>query len=586
MLSFAMVGAASAQTNNPATVAKTKMSPVHATKPVATPQASQKATIWGPNTFDTPSDWSFVDNSSSGDNWVIGTAGPSGSFAIPAITSTTAGDGFALFDSDALCSGNQNADVVIATPIDLSGNTSIALQFESYYRAFQGDCYVIASPDGTNWTEIQVHSGLNVNSSSPNPEVVTANISAVVGGSSTAYIGFRYIGGCDYAWMVDDVCIQTLPDNDIALIGGWHADIVNSYEYSMIPSTQVREMIAGVIVENAGGMTQTVDVTCDVTEASANLATSTQTVTLAPSEKDTLWFSTGYTPTGNGTYQAEFSIPADMVTTNDAFTTSTLEVNDNLMAHDYGATTALGWDPGATDPSNAQAPHSWGNIYYPEVDQEIWGIDVNFASGTSPGLQLLARVQEMDASGSIQDPLTFNNEIDYVIEPTDIGSQITTIIFQNPSMLEAGKGYMIDIYKIDGTTTEAFNIGASNASGEDDDNSTFGYGPFGQNDAVNYYTGWNAAPYVRANFDASLAVEETALEGVSVYPNPSTGLINISNDNNFDNAIIISNAAGQVVYNENVSSDVTIDLSSFGTGLYVVSVRGENGTHIEKVVIK
>jgi len=71
-----------------------------------------------------------------------------------------------------------------------------------------------------------------------------------------------------------------------------------------------------------------------------------------------------------------------------------------------------------------------------------------------------------------------------------------------------------------------------------------------------------------------------------VYPNPAEGLITISNANNEKNTIVISNATGKVVYNQSVSMDTSIDLSSFGSGLYVVNVSNENGSHIEKVVIK
>lgn len=588
LLSLAVVGSASAQVTNSTVVGKTLLSPVHKTKaPVATPTNTQKATIWGPNTLDNPGEWSIVNNVSNNDNWVIGTAVPSGAFAIPGIASTTAADGFALFDSDLLCSGNQNADVIIAQSIDLTGNASVAVEFESYYRAYQGNCYVIASSDSINWVEIPVHANIALNSSTGNPVTVQANVSAVVGDSATAWIGFRYVGGCDYAWMVDDVCITTLPDNDMALVDGWHADIIADYEYSMTPLTQAREMIAGVVVTNAGGMAQTVDVTCDVTDGTSTLATSMQTVTLSPAESDTLWYNTGFTPSANGNYRAEFSIPADMVTTNDAYTTSELEVNDNYMAHDYGATYVLGWDPGATDPTNAQDPHSWGNVYYPEVNQEIRGVDVNFAAGTTADLYVLVRVQEMDPSGSIQDPLIFNNAIDHTILQTEIGTGITTIVFPNPSILEAGKGYMIDVFKVDGTSgNETFNIGASDANNEDDDFGAIAYGPFGANNAVNYYLGWDASPLVRANFDPTLAVEVNTLEGVSVYPNPSTGLITVSNDNGFANSIRISNIAGQIVYTQNVSSEVTVDLSTFGAGMYVVTVEGDNGSLVEKVVIK
>lgn len=587
ILSLSLVSVATAQTTTPAEAVGKIQSPVIKSSKKPTNIASDKAILWGPNTFGTPSEWSFTDNATSGDNWVIGTGAPSGSFAIAAIASTTAADGFALFDSDLLCSGNQNADVYFNTPIDLTGQLAVAVEFESFYRAYVGNCYVIASTDGVTWTEVQVHSGLAVNASTTNSEITTANVSSIVGGSSTAYFGFRYIGGCDYAWMVDDVSIVTLPDNDVALTTGWHADIVTDYEYSMTPLTQVREMRAGVIVENQGGLTQTVDVTCDVSDGATTVATLMQSVTSVPGVIDTLWFNTGFTPSAIGTYTPTFSIPADMVTTNDIFTASGLEVNNNLMAHDYGTTGTFGFNPAAADPSNANSSHSWGNIYYPEVDQMIYGIDINFATGTTADLYVLARVQEMDATGSIQDPLTYNNETDHTVVSSEIGSSITTITFPSPSLLEAGKGYLIDVLKVDGTTgPEAMYFGGTDASQEDDDFSTVGYGPFGAANAINYFSGWDFAPYIRANFDASLDVTVNTLEGVAVFPNPSQGEITITNNNGDANAIEITNLAGQVVYTVSVSAATTVDLGSFGSGVYLVMVSNGIGSLVERVVIK
>ena len=587
ILSLSLVSVATAQTTTPAEAVGKIQSPVIKSSKKPTNIASDKAILWGPNTFGTPSEWSFTDNATSGDNWVIGTGAPSGSFAIAAIASTTAADGFALFDSDLLCSGNQNADVYFNTPIDLTGQLAVAVEFESFYRAYVGNCYVIASTDGVTWTEVQVHSGLAVNASTTNSEITTANVSSIVGGSSTAYFGFRYIGGCDYAWMVDDVSIVTLPDNDVALTTGWHADIVTDYEYSMTPLTQVREMRAGVIVENQGGLTQTVDVTCDVSDGSSTVATMTTSVISVPGVVDTVWFNTGFTPSANGTYTPTFSIPADMVTTNDVFTASGLEVNNNLMAHDYGTTGTFGFNPAAADPTNANSSHSWGNVYYPEVDQMIYGIDINFATGTTADLYVLARVQEMDATGSIQDPLTYNNETDHTVVSSEIGSSITTITFPSPSLLEAGKGYLIDVLKVDGTTgPEAMYFGGTDASQEDDDFSTVGYGPFGAANAINYFSGWDFAPYIRANFDASLDVTVNTLEGVAVFPNPSQGEITITNNNGDANAIEITNLAGQVVYTVSVSAATTVDLGSFGSGVYLVKVSNGIGSLVERVVIK
>ena len=57
------------------------------------------------NTFSNPSDWTMVDLIYGGlQNWVISTTGPVGSFSavLGAISSTSASDGFAMYDSDAL----------------------------------------------------------------------------------------------------------------------------------------------------------------------------------------------------------------------------------------------------------------------------------------------------------------------------------------------------------------------------------------------------------------------------------------------------------------------------------------------------
>ena len=195
ILSLSIVSIATAQTTNETNVGKIQ-SPVIKSSVKPTSITSDKAVLWGPNSMGVPAEWSFTDNALSGDNWVLGTGAPSGSFPIPAITSTTANDGFAMYDSDLMCSGNQNADIYFNTPIDLTGQMAVAIEFESYYRAYQGNCYVIASTDGVTWTEVPVHTSIAVNSSTANPELTTANVSTIVGGSATAYFGFRYIGGC------------------------------------------------------------------------------------------------------------------------------------------------------------------------------------------------------------------------------------------------------------------------------------------------------------------------------------------------------------------------------------------------------
>lgn len=589
---FVLAGTfASAQITNIEKIGRMPSLDVQSSKQVNPAPVGQKALIAGPFTFVGSEVWD-ISNTSNGDAWAIGTAAPIGTFStgMGAIASTSGGN-FALFDSDKLGDNDsgasqQEADVWYTTPIDLSLNSAVALEFESYYRAYQGDCFVIASTDGVNWTEFPVHTDVAVNSATANPLLTSVNLTTVIGGSPTAYIGFRYKGSWDYAWMVDDVSLVTLPDNDLGLLKAWQADIINDYEYARIPLTQTKEMVAGVVVQNQGGQPQTVDLSWEVTMNGSGTGTNgMQSITLAVGETDTIWINTGYTPSANGTYAVDFSIPADMETSDDMVSSSDLIVNDHLMGHDYGATGSYGWNP-TSSPENANAPHSWGNLYVPTVNQDIYGIDVNFAASTTPGLYLLARVQQVPSGGSIQDPLTMIAQMDHTIQASEIGAAITTIVFPTPATLVAGESYIIDIFKVDGTTGEQFRVGGSDVATEDDDYSTVCYGPYGASSAVNYFISWQFAPYVRANFDQTLSVETIAENGVSVYPNPTTGVVNVTNKSGLTNTIQVIDVTGKELISKTVSAGTTIDLSSFGTGIYLVKVSNEKGQIVERVVVR
>ncbi|MDD2345354.1 MAG: hypothetical protein PHY85_04335, partial [Bacteroidales bacterium] len=54
------------------------------------------------------------------------------------IASTTAANGFALFDSDFLCSGNQNA-YLSSFSFGCSAYPNVHIQFETFYRRYHED---------------------------------------------------------------------------------------------------------------------------------------------------------------------------------------------------------------------------------------------------------------------------------------------------------------------------------------------------------------------------------------------------------------------------------------------------------------
>ncbi len=74
----------------------------------------------------------------------------------------------------------------------------------------------------------------------------------------------------------------------------------------------------------------------------------------------------------------------------------------------------------------------------------------------------------------------------------------------------------------------------------------------------------------------------------SMYPNPSTGLFTVELNDLTDNTlIVVSDAAGQIVYSEIVSSNLTnINLEDVEAGMYFISVSNAASKAVQSIVIE
>jgi hypothetical protein len=75
------------------------------------------------------------------------------------------------------------------------------------------------------------------------------------------------------------------------------------------------------------------------------------------------------------------------------------------------------------------------------------------------------------------------------------------------------------------------------------------------------------------------------MAGIGVYPNPSSGLIHISGAEKLDSgySIMMADALGKVIFAGNNTN--LIDASSFGNGIYYVTIQAEEGKSITKKVV-
>lgn len=82
------------------------------------------------------------------------------------------------------------------------------------------------------------------------------------------------------------------------------------------------------------------------------------------------------------------------------------------------------------------------------------------------------------------------------------------------------------------------------------------------------------------NVLSALSVDEFSLNGVSIYPNPTSNTLNISlaNTNNLPDGYAIYNMLGQLVKERRISSveDLTVNTSSYSNGMYFIKISDNN----------
>ena len=78
-----------------------------------------------------------------------------------------------------------------------------------------------------------------------------------------------------------------------------------------------------------------------------------------------------------------------------------------------------------------------------------------------------------------------------------------------------------------------------------------------------------------AKWSNLVGTEENSIEtGITIYPNPSNGIVTIVNESNTIKKITVYNALGQLVYlQEQVEKNTSLDLSSLSNGVHTMQVR-------------
>ncbi|HQP03690.1 MAG TPA: T9SS type A sorting domain-containing protein [Bacteroidales bacterium] len=504
--------------------------------------------------------------------------------------------------------------------IDMTGISAPKLSFYQDYKGFNGDhCYIDFSTNGgTSWETLEINQGVAGNAyAEPVFEVFVGDY---IGNQGNVSIRFRWettgttISGYGYGWQIDDVRIIENALNDLKLVdarmnffeyidytvAGQGDYFHSSSHYGMIPNEEFFSEFANMwfngMFENKGMNSVAPEfnvIVLNPQDEEIFNETVTATADYATGEVDTLdMIEVDFTLPGgftSGRYTVIYSINVTGVEdANPADNTDTtyFYVSDTTFARDLGNMTST------------TGPCTWldGNMdgemiatnYLFLYNTEVVAMDIYIGSQTTAGTQIIGHVMEYSEADETWVDISATPL--YEIQENVLGSWIS-LSFADPILIdlagEDGKSIKAAIEFYYGSEDNKIWIGVDPTVKD----SFWGVTWFllsGSNANAWYsFTNWaNGGLGVRLlTNDADLtAVEPVANNNVSIYPNPSNGMINIDN---IDGASVeVMNVLGQIVESINIASTHnTIDMSSYATGTYVVRIVNGSNVSTYKVNI-
>ncbi len=569
--------------------------------------SQQRDVIWSDD-FSNPSNWvTGTAADRDPDTWVIGTAGPTGTFSSTygTLQSTSAANGFALFDSDLACGGNQEAWIRTVNPIDLSAYAGALLEFEQLFSRFRGDCFVDVSTDGTLWTEFIINEEVDVNASTDNPDLRRVNLSSF-GEEPTVYIRFRYYSteeehgngaGCDYAWMVDDLALVTLPDYDIVANLGYVSQTGDGEEYGRVPQSQwVPTLNVGAEVTNFGSQLQTnvmVDIAC-VDADNVTMFSTQQTIgDIAATDTMVTDSDVTFADPALGLYTTSFEVSSDQLafdaSPDDNSRQRTFQVTehlyslDNIGDHPAGQqiTDQVGTLSFENNPENVKLM----NFYVIHQPMTVTGLEIGLGPASESGSIIVASI--LDTVDVFASPSVVNQPIvesePHVVTQAEVAAGKVTIEFPGPYTLTPNAYYATaslfadgdrDVFILDDET-----VAQPNAA-------SMVYIPFDPGANQNLYGGNGTAWAVRLTSNPSIGMKENGeLSGVTVFPNPSNGVLRINTNTNVKHTAEVLDLTGALVRSFTFTGNVVVDLSDLEAGVYAVRVDDGARSKTERITL-
>ncbi|REK05015.1 MAG: T9SS C-terminal target domain-containing protein [Bacteroidetes bacterium] len=526
-----------------------------------------------------PNTWQIVDSIVSGVRWGLTTVGAYDRTAAPGSDSlshsgTTASNGYAKIDSDS-SGGSVGGEhsVLISEAINCSAYSNINLNFNEFFLFYQAatpaqpnTAKVYVSNDGTNWTHVHsAHAGLANFEETPNPNRVSVDISAVAGNQATVYLKFSFTGDWSYWWFVDDIQLSEVGATEASLLG-----IVDPFNGCALSSTQD----VTIAVKNVG-VDSISNISAAYTVNGIPVGMETITDTIAPGDTLLYTFTTTVDLSTPGLYTilSYINLTGDTDQNNDTAAIGTASVATGMIPYTMGFEAAddlSGWttfdadgDGRVIDITNVSVRTGLAALRFlfpttPTNSGDNWVFSncIDLTSGTTYQLSFWHKYFDVSNAYTVQAYIGTDQNVQSMTLLTNAVPATDTTFYYN--------------------TITTFTVPTSGA----------------------YYLGIRAfgttvlsttrVDDIWLDFNTNVGKTDIS-NALVVYPNPSSGRIQIENRNSSDQetTVTITNAVGQVVFSNKYDKLVReiVDISTQPEGIYTVQMRTNSGV-VTKSIIK
>ncbi len=538
---------------------------------------------------------------STNPNQLVGSRGsclPDGNVG-EAMTSSTASNGFVIFDSN-YWDNNINPCTVdnfgtgqapgphlsyLTTPsIDLSGFPNAVLEFEQYIRYYLGNTRVEISIANGPW-EVLYTNILDQGITTANAQTVRMPLPASAGNQSNVKLRFVY-DGLYYFWQLDDIQIIQGYANDLIIENSSYGDFdfnnpdhitgFEMMEYTQYPSAFAPLVHLESNVFNLGTNVQT------NVALNARIINDNSGALIFESNSPTL---ADLAPGADSVLVAgEFQIDPTVSHYSAYFNSLQTETEENIFNQIEWLQFDVTPVTYARDENNlgsmflpseayADAPFEMGAVYLlPSSGQQLHSVSVAIGEGTTLPTSVYATVFTFSLSSGIGAAIATTP--DFAITEADINAfgeaSMKVLSFDTPVNLSQGL-YLVAV----GSPNSAFQA-VIGLSGKSEDLSA--WVRFNNSNTDLFYL--TRTPMIRMNFGVVSDVTEQSFgSSFQCFPNPAKESISIVLGGNESALVELFDATGRLLHSQKTATltgKIEMNIADFSNGIYTLRVTESN----------